>query len=377
MSAASERALHRDVGRVVRSVLRTPTRLRRLLALGPHGLLAMTRFLATIVPRASRELAALRRRAQNIPDAALRTQALASIDEKAYHVQGGCILATFLRGSAARDYVAIIAPLETIYDYLDNLCDRLPGVPEHAYATLHEALLDALDDRRAPADYYRDGPLRDDGGYLRSLVDDVRSRLRRLPNYLTVRDSLLVIGRFYAELQTFKHVSAERREAVCSAWYERYAHDFPGLTWWEFAAACGSSLPAFALIFRAAQAHLDADIVDRTLAVYFPNLSAVHILLDYFIDQAEDRAHHELNFVACYASSAAAVAGIERLVVATAARIRTLPDARRHAFLLRAMCLFYLTHPKVFEQHLDAQGTTILSALSEQGAWEATQEAAP
>lgn len=364
MSAESERSLRRDVGRVIRTVLRMPTRLQRLFALGPRGLLSMARFLARIVPLASRELTAIRARAAEIPDPALREQALASIDLKAYHVQGGSILATFLPTAAARRYVEIVAPLETIYDYLDNLCDRLPNVPPAAYPTLHEALLDALDDRRTPGDYYRDGPHADDGGYLRGLVESVRRTLARLPHYAAVREQLLEVGRLYADLQTFKHAAPQEREGVCDAWYGRYRDRFPGLYWWEFAAACGSSMPVFALVFLASQERLAADAVDHTLAAYFPNVSAVHILLDYFIDQAEDREHRELNFVACYATSAEAVERVRRLVAATAARIRTLADGEWHGFVLQAMCLFYLTHPKVFEQRLDRESAAVLAALN-------------
>ena len=66
------------------------------------------------------------------PDPALRREAVASIEGKAYHVAGACILATFLPSAAAEHYIEIVAPLETIYDYLDNLCDRLPNVPPAA-----------------------------------------------------------------------------------------------------------------------------------------------------------------------------------------------------------------------------------------------------
>jgi tetraprenyl-beta-curcumene synthase len=355
--------LLRDVNAVVRAVLLTPTRLRRLLGLGPRGLASMARFLSAVVPRAAHVLASIEAAARMIPDAALREQALASIHEKAYHVAGGCILATFLHRAAAARYVGIVAPLETIYDYLDNLCDRLPNVSPQAYPTLHEALLDALDDRRAPGDYYRDGPAGDDGGYLRGLVARVRAGVAALPNYHAVRAELVEIAAFYAELQTFKHAGPDTREAICTAWYERNRERFPGLYWWEFAAACGSSLPVFALLYLASQTTLGPDAVRHTLRAYFPNVSAVHILLDYFIDQAEDREHCELNFVACYTSSAQAVSRVRRLVAATAARIRTLQDGEWHSFVLRAMCLFYLTHPKVFEQHLDAEGTAVLAAF--------------
>jgi tetraprenyl-beta-curcumene synthase len=356
-------ALWRDVRNTLASVLRRPSRIRRLFALGPRGWIATARFVGAVIPRAGRELAAIRVRAARIPDAELRAQALASIDGKAYHVQGGCILATFMPSEAARRYVAIVAAIETIYDYLDNLCDRLPGVSQRAYATLHEALIDALDDRRVPADYYRDGPPGDDGGYLRSLVDAARSGLHELPNYPAVRGRLVEIARFYADLQVLKHGPAGAREAACDAWYERNRERFPGLDWWEFAAACGSSLPIFALVALASRDHLDPAEIDATSTAYFPGVSAIHILLDYFIDQAEDREHGELNFVACYASSGEAVTGLRRLLTATLERVRTLAGAAHHRFLVEAMCVFYLTHPKVFEQHLDAESAAVLRAL--------------
>jgi len=356
-------ALWHDVRATLRVVFSRPSRLRRFAALGPRGWFATARFVVRVIPRAGRELATIRTRAACIPDPALREQALASIDGKAYHVHGGCILATFMRGESARRYVAAVAALETIYDYLDNLCDRLPGVSQRAFASLHEALIDALDDRRTPGDYYRDGPHGDDGGYLRSLVDSARAELHTFPNYPAVREELAEVARFYAELQVLKHGPPGARERACDAWYVRNRERFPGLAWWEFAAACGSSLPVFALLALASRERLAPGEIEATFAAYFPGVSAIHILLDYFIDQAEDREHGELNFVACYASSAEAVARLRRLVATTLARVRGLAGAAHHRFLVEAMCVFYLTHPKVFEQRLDDESAALLSAL--------------
>ncbi len=323
----------------------------------------MFRFLVHVVPQASRALAAIRTIASRIPDPALRTQALAAIDSKAYHVQGGCILATFLEPAAMQRYVKLVAPLETIYDYLDNLCDRLPNVPASAYRALHEALLDALDDRRPlRAAYYRNGPPGDDGGYLAGLVAQVRADLQHVPHYALVRDRLVELATFYTDLQTLKHGEAFCREADCSAWYERNRVRFPGLYWWEFAAACGSSLPVFALLFIGFQPVSKAHAAELC-AAYFPSVSAVHILLDYYIDQAEDRVHGELNFVACYATRAEALGRFRRLIALSARQVETLPDGPHHRFVLHAMCLFYLTHPKVFAQNLAAESSTLLAAL--------------
>ena len=109
----------------------------------------------------------------------------------------------------------------------------------------------------------------DDGGYLRSLVESARAGLRGLPNYHAVRDDLVEVARFYADLQVLKHGPAGERERACDAWYARNRERFPGLAWWEFAAACGSSLPVFALIAlgiaRAARPRRDRGDGERLL----------------------------------------------------------------------------------------------------------------
>ena len=142
---AAHRYLERRDGWAVRHVLGSPARLKFLAAEGLGVPVRLLRFLRRIVPLASAELDAIRERANAIPDEALRREAISSVDGKAYHVAGACILATFLPDGAARRYVSIVAPLESIYDYLDNLCDRHPDVPIDAYPVLHQAIADALD----------------------------------------------------------------------------------------------------------------------------------------------------------------------------------------------------------------------------------------
>ncbi len=356
-------ALARDLSLTLEAIFSRPTRLRRLLALGPRGWMSSSRFLRSVVPRATRELETIRERAQRIPDAALRAEALESIDAKAYHVQGGCIFATFLPATAAHRYIRIVAALETIYDYLDNLCDRLPDVPAEAYPALHEALQDAVDSARTPSDYYRAGPARDDGGYLAWLVETVRAGVAELPSLAAVAPQLAESAQFYSELQSFKHLASGERERVCREWYGRNRARFPELEWWEFAAACGSSLPVFAMLFLASQESPAPADVATTFAAYFPGISALHILLDYYIDRAEDREHGELNFFDCYATSAQALKRMRALALATTQRLRAIASPARHRFVLNAMCVFYLTHPKIFAQNLEDESATLLAAL--------------
>ncbi|HTX58660.1 MAG TPA: DUF2600 family protein [Verrucomicrobiae bacterium] len=351
-----------EIGWAVRHVLASPARLRFLIGAGAALPVQLVRFLRTIVPQAAAELAAIRSLAERIPDAALRREAIASIDGKAYHVAGGCILATFLPPERARRYVEIVAPLETIYDYLDNLCDRHPNVDVSAYPVLHRAIADALDPGAAPRDYYASGPAGDDGGYLRALVERVQRGLSAVDGYEQLLPAFAEAAGLYGEMQTYKHYPRGERERACIAWFARSSARTGGLDWHEFACAAGSQFHVYAPLYEliagrpeAARAAYDA---------HFPAVAALHVLLDSYIDQAEDREHGELSFAAIYPSLARLRERVRYLARSAERGFAALPDPRQHRFVLRVMALFYLTHPKVYAQGLDRDAQELLRAFA-------------
>ncbi len=349
-----------DISFALRTVLRSPDRLRALVAAGPSMPLDIVRFLARIVPQAASALAGIRDDALAIPDPLLRAQALASVDGKAYHVAGACILATFLTPERAAAYVAIVAPLETIYDYLDNLCDRHPDVARAAYPVLHQAIADALDPGAAPRDYYALGPSGDDGGYLRNLVLRTQSALAQTPHLELLRAHFAEAARFYGEMQTFKHYPQGEREIACVEWYETHRSRFPQIDWHEFVCACGSQFQVYGPLYAAFSERPDE--IAATYDAYFPYVSALHVLLDSFIDQAEDAAHGELNFAAVYGGAPALRSRVAFLRRAARERMSALGDPYRHRFVLEVMALFYLSHPKIAEQRLDSEARALLRA---------------
>jgi tetraprenyl-beta-curcumene synthase len=355
--------MHEEIAWAVRHVLASPARLRFLLRDGLGFTVNLLRFLRRIVPHASMELEGIRALALSIPDQRLREQAVASVDGKAYHVAGGCILATFLPPAAARAYVEIIAPLESIYDYLDNLCDRHPEVPVEAYPVLHRAIADALDPNAPPQDYYALGPAGDDNGYLRRLVTRTQRSLKRLDGHERLLPAFAEAAQLYAEMQTFKHYPAGERERACVAWFERRRDErFAGLEWYEFACAAGSQFQVYAPLFELIAGRKES--VAAAYAAHFPAVAALHVLLDSYIDQAEDREHGELSFAALYATPERLRERVGFLAESASQRFRALPDPSCHRFVLRVMALFYLTHPKVYEQGFDAEATALLGAIS-------------
>jgi tetraprenyl-beta-curcumene synthase len=350
-----------EVSWAVTHVLRSPVRLKFLFSNGGRTFWNLSRFMRHVVPQAGRELREIQRLAAIIPDGRLRHEAQASSSSKAYHVLGGCILATFLPRAAAGHYIEIIAPLESIYDYLDNLCDRHPEVAPQAYPVLHQAIADALDPNAKPRSYYERGPSGDDGGYLTSLVQRSQAGLRRLADHELLLPYFREAAGFYTELQSYKHLPPGERERACIAWYERNRERFADLEWFEFACAAGSQFQVYGPLYALFAGNEEA--IDATYRAYFPPLAALHVLLDSYIDQAEDREHSELNFIDCYTSESAMLARLTYLATEFQRATATLPERGEHRFVLRAMALFYLTHPKIAAQHLEAGAARCLHAL--------------
>ncbi len=225
------------------------------------------RFVVRVLPLVERELRRWSVMARAIPDAELGAQALASIEKKKFHCSGGSVLALLNRDRIPELVQAIVA-IQTISDYLDNLCDRsvarpagspgglerganasrspgglqsvtnasvsLPGRDALAapacegfrtYMLLHEAMLCAVDPIRPTADYYAEygkvggPPAPRDGGYLDRLVQAARQTLRDLPGYQVAKPLVLDLVRLYSELQSIKHLSPTVRDSLMEQWF--------------------------------------------------------------------------------------------------------------------------------------------------------------
>lgn len=354
--------LDREIGWAIERVLSSPQRLFFLARGGLDDALELRRFLVNVVPLARSALGRLETLAERIPDPELRSQAQFGLRAKAYHVAGACILATLLPSGAREHYVEIVAPLEAIYDFLDGLCDRHPLTEPQAFRQLHLSLEDALDPARPLHEYYLYGPPGDDGDYLASLVRRVRRAVARLGDYELLVPYFTEAAQLYADTQTYKHLPAGERERACIEWHRAKGASFGDLSWWEFAAAAGSQFQVYGPLYAAFCS--DFQRVRATYEAYFPAFSAIHVLLDSFIDQQEDREHAELNWVGCYETFDALRDRVRELADRARAGFSVLGMPRAHTFALRIMSLFYLTHPKVYQQRLDGQARALLQALS-------------
>jgi tetraprenyl-beta-curcumene synthase len=264
------------------------------------GLNLIAKYVTKVFPVVDQELTRWIYFAENIPDPNLRQQALASIQMKKFHAQGGSVYSLYPTVIDQVSILKFIVAFQTISDYLDNLCDRAGVQDEFSFRQLHLAMLDAVDPQGELNDYYCYYPYQNDLGYLDLLVTECRTQLLKLPAYHLIQHSLKKYIQLYTDLQALKHLDPANRESLLFTWAKVHQNLYPEISEWEFAAATGSTLGIFLLVAAASDSSLKLEEVEQIDAAYFPWVSGLHILLDYYIDAGEDLQMGDLNFTHYY-----------------------------------------------------------------------------
>ncbi len=303
-------------------------------------------YFRVVRPRVIHLIAQLHQQAQDIPDSDLRDQALSSLKTKQFHCEGGGVY-----GGPSRDphgyLLEFLVPYQSLCDYLDTVTDRGPSQDPDNLRWLHQALIDATTPYAPVRDYYRDHPRDDDGGYMASLVLRSQRALARFPGYGIVQDKIMRLVRLYVDLQVYKHGPVSTRLERLTTWFHNQSDPQDGLFWWEFAAASGSTLGIFALLTMALEPTPDRRQVESLYGLYFPWIGALHILLDYLIDQQEDLEGGDLNFVTYYQNREQATHRLQKIYRHIVHQANSFPDAAFHRYVARGLLGFYLSDRKV------------------------------
>ncbi len=324
----------------------------------------LARFVLQAFPAVSRELKSWEIAAGHCPDTQLREHALSSIKHKRFHCQGGSIFAAWVPGACRVNLIRAIVALQTISDYLDNLCDRAGVQDEECFRQLHRAFLDAITPGAGCTDYYRRYPYHEDGEYLASLVSACQSAVSGLPFYSSVKEAVLELAGLYCTLQVYKHLEPTVREKRLIDWLEPYLVRLDRqLFWWELAAATGSTLGIFALLALAAKTEARkargreargrffcfpiADRADEICRAYFPWITGLHILLDYFIDQQEDIDGGDLNFAGYYTDPSQTVQRLKYILEKPLSEAGRFSEPLFHLLVIKGLLAMYLSDPKV------------------------------
>ncbi|MDL4842577.1 tetraprenyl-beta-curcumene synthase family protein [Aquibacillus rhizosphaerae] len=299
-----------------------------------------------VFPQVSKELNYWKKRANSIPNDELREQALASIQSKRFHCQGGGVY-SILAGHRWQEAIKFIVAYQTISDYLDNLCDRSTSLDPRDFRMLHQSMEDALLPENELKNYYTYRKEQNDGEYLSDLVRTCQTCLRQIEDYNLIKKYNLHLEQLYSDLQVHKHVKEEERIPRLEKWHLRYKDKYPTLDWYEFSASSGSTLGIFCLVSYALGQQMNEDLAEKVCVSYFPYMQGLHILLDYYIDQQEDLIEGDLNFCSYYKDKDHLKKRFLFFIDKTNENIQILPHRHFHEMVHSGLVGLYLADPKV------------------------------
>lgn len=300
-----------------------------------------------VLPTVHEFLSEWRKKAEAIPDQELRTQALMSIDSKTFHCEGGAIYA-LLAGEQFREVVRFIVAYQTISDYLDNLCDRSTSLDPKDFRALHQSMPDALTVGASIKDYYEFRNEKNDGGYLTDLVETCQETIAEFPAYSSVQNENVALANLYSDLQVHKHVKVEERVPRLQKWFDEHREKVGDMSWYEFSASTGSTLGIFCMTaYSAGKRELTKQEAEIIKDGYFPWVQGLHILMDYFIDQEEDRAGGDLNFCFYYKNEEHMLTRMEHFFKEADRSLKKLPNGKFHRLINNGLIAIYLADDKV------------------------------
>ena len=322
-----------------------------------------------VFPIVHRELAEWQAKAENIPNDELRTQALSSIAHKTFHCEGGAILA-LAAGAKKDDVIRFIVAYQTISDYLDKLCDRSTSLDPDDFSLLHQSMKDCFNPEILTRNYYELREDQDDGGYLTELVQTCQSVLKEIRSYGCIEPYLKKLCLYYCDLQIHKHVKWEERVQRLENWFKGVKDDLPkDLSWYEFSACAGSTLGIFCLVSYAFRNDFNEQLAKGIYEAYFPYVQGLHIMLDYFIDQEEDRHGNDLNFCFYYDTEEQMIKRLCYFLERANKDVTKIPDSKFHSMINQGLIGIYLADSKVKKQSAVRKYTQKLLRLAGSSAY--------
>jgi tetraprenyl-beta-curcumene synthase len=319
----------------------------------------MVRYWLVAYPLLRAELCAWERRAAEIPDPQLRSDALLTLRRERLNAAGAALFAV-VSVDPDPQLVQLLVAFQLIWDYLDTLAERPAEDVLANAAQLHRALVDALLPAGAPADYYALHPARDDGGYLAALVAACRAGSSALPRFDRVRALAVQEAVRARAVQAVNHAPASERAPALRAWAQ--ADGDADVSWFELAAAASSSLTIHALFAAAADAETTSATAERVRAAYLPWICALSTLLDSLVDEREDVVTGTMSFIGEYADRAQAVTRLQAIAARSLSGARSLPHGERHAVIVAGTVAMYLSNGSAWTAGARAATVGVLRA---------------
>lgn len=290
----------------------------------------------------SREVEGWRALASMIPDRALRADALEALACKRPMVDGAAMFWTLPRARSP-ELLRLLVAYQVLADYLDCTSERAATHGIRNGLQLHRALIEAIDPSLPLSDYYQYHPWREDGGYIRALVEYCRQAAARLPSFAQAQPLAVRAARLTTVLALNHEPDSALRDTELKAWAALHFPESSALAWFELAASASAWLTILALLALAADTGRGRSEAEATYAAYFPWVSLAGTMLDSYADAAEDHEAGAHSYIAHYTSATEAHERVSEILTTAFAKAADLPNGERHLALISCMVAMYLS----------------------------------
>jgi tetraprenyl-beta-curcumene synthase len=307
-----------------------------------------------------REVDSWRQRAATIPDPVLREDAVCSLERKRGNTDGAALFWT-LPKERRPQLLRLLVTYEIMCDFLDSVSERGAGAGLANGRQLHLAFTEALDPSRPISDYYRYHPWRDDGGYLRLLVELCRAACVLLPSYMAIQPTLIHAATL-AQVQGLNHeLDPHLRDCTLRDWVTREFADRLGLMWYELSGAASTWISVLALLALASEpGRLPQEGIETYTAYFWVCLAAT--VLDSYVDEAEDTTSGDHSYFAHYPTKEEGVRRAGEIVRQATQEARTLRNGHRHMVIVACMVALYLSKDSALTPDMVSNSHMLLRA---------------
>jgi tetraprenyl-beta-curcumene synthase len=290
----------------------------------------------------SGEVGRWRARAAAIPDDALRHDALRAIDYKRASIDGAALFWTLPR-HRSYSLLRLLVAYEILADFLDCVNERTAHVGIENGLRLHRALRDALAPGAPTADYYKDHPHGNDGGFLKLLIVTCQETCVLLPSFETVRPFVARAASLTDVLALNHEPDPSGRDAALQVWASGRFPAHPELAWFECCGSASAWLTILALLALAADVGCETSEAEKVYGAYLPWVSLTGTMLDSFADIADDEADGAHSYIAHYGDRQVAVDRLIELIGRSLREVAGLDNSQRHLVIVACMVAMFLS----------------------------------
>jgi cytochrome P450 len=241
------------------------------------------------------------------------------------------------------ELLRLLVAYQVLADYLDCTSERAANNGIRNGLQLHRALIEAIDPTLPLSDHYAHHPWRQDGGYVRALVECCRQTAARLPSFAQAQPLAARAARLTTVLALNHEPNSALRDGELKAWAALHFPEAGQLAWFELAGSASAWLTVLALLALAADTGRGQAEAEATYAAYLPWVSLAGTMLDSYADATEDHEAGDHSYIAHYASASEALDRVGEILTTALATAADLPNGERHLVVISCMVAMYLS----------------------------------